>query len=31
LLPRNIASREPSGAKIERNKIIIKFGGDHGS
>jgi arsenite-transporting ATPase len=31
LLPRNIASREPSGAKIERNKIVVKFGGDHGS
>jgi arsenite-transporting ATPase len=31
LLPRNIATREPSGAKVERDKIIIKFGGDHGS
>ena len=31
LLPRNIASREPSGAKIERNKIVVKFGGNHGS
>ncbi len=31
LLPRNIATRKPSGAKIEHNKIVIKFGGDHGS
>jgi arsenite-transporting ATPase len=31
MLPRNIATREPSGAKIERNKIVIKFGGNHGS
>jgi arsenite/tail-anchored protein-transporting ATPase len=31
LLPRNIATREPSGAKVQRDKIIIKFGGDHGS
>jgi len=31
LLPRNIATRAPSGAKVERDKIIIKFGGDHGS
>ena len=31
LLPRNIANRKPSGAKIERNKIVIKFGGNHGS
>ena len=30
LLPRNIANRKPSGAKIERNKIVIKFGGDNG-
>jgi arsenite-transporting ATPase len=30
LLPRNIAAREPSGAKVERDKIIIKFGGKHG-
>jgi arsenite-transporting ATPase len=31
LLPRNIASRDPSGAKIERGKVIIKFGGNHGN
>jgi arsenite-transporting ATPase len=31
LLPRNIAAREPSGAKIQRDKVVIKFGGDHGS
>ena len=30
LLPRNIANRKPSGAKIERNKIVIKFGGNNG-
>ncbi len=30
LLPRNIAARDPSGAKIEQDKIVIKFGGDHG-
>lgn len=30
LLPRNIAAREPSGAKVERDKVVIKFGGDHG-
>jgi len=30
LLPRNIATREPSGAKIERDKVIIKFGGNYG-
>jgi arsenite-transporting ATPase len=31
LLPRNIATRKPSGAKIEHNRIVIKFGGSHGS
>jgi arsenite-transporting ATPase len=31
LLPRNIAAREPSGAKVERDKVVIKFGGSHGS
>jgi arsenite-transporting ATPase len=31
LLPRNIAAREPSGAKVERDKIVIKFGGNYGS
>jgi arsenite-transporting ATPase len=31
LLPRNIAARTPSGAKVERNKIVIKFGGTHGA
>jgi arsenite-transporting ATPase len=31
LLPRNIAAREPSGAKVERDKVVIKFGGDHGT
>jgi arsenite-transporting ATPase len=31
LLPRNIAARTPSGAKVERNKIVIKFGGIHGA
>ncbi|RLB83342.1 MAG: ArsA family ATPase [Deltaproteobacteria bacterium] len=30
LLPRNIAARQPSGAKIEHGKVIIKFGGKHG-
>ncbi len=29
LLPRNIASRKPSGAKVERDKVIIRFGGNH--
>jgi len=27
LLPRNISARRPSGARIEDNKVIIKFGG----
>ena len=31
LLPRNIAARQPSGAKVERDKVVIKFGGNHGS
>lgn len=31
LLPRNIATRKPSGAKIESDKIVIKFGGNHDS
>ena len=30
LLPRNMAAREPSGAKVERDKVVIKFGGSHG-
>ena len=30
LLPRNIAARQPSGAKVERDKVVIKFGGNHG-
>jgi arsenite-transporting ATPase len=30
LLPRNIAAREPSGAKVELDKVVIKFGGDDG-
>ena len=25
LLPRNIAARQPSGAKVERDKVIIKL------
>lgn len=29
LLPRNIATRQPTGAKIDRDKLIITFGGDH--
>jgi arsenite-transporting ATPase len=31
LLPRGIASRDPSGAKVEQDKVVIKFGGDHGN
>lgn len=31
LLPRNIAARQPSGAKIEHDKVVIKFGGNHGA
>lgn len=31
LLPRNIAARLPSGAKVERDKVVIKFGGNHGA
>ncbi len=31
LLPRNIAARQPSGAKVERDKVVIKFGGNDGS
>jgi arsenite-transporting ATPase len=31
LLPRNIAGRQPSSAKVERDKVVIKFGGDHGN
>jgi len=31
LLPRNIAARQPSGAKIEQDKVVIRFGGNHGS
>lgn len=31
LLPRNIAIRDPSGAKIHRDKVVIKFGGNHGN
>lgn len=31
LLPRNIAARQPSGAKVEQDKVVIKFGGKHGS
>ncbi len=31
LLPRNMAARRPSGAKVERDKVVIKFGGNHGS
>lgn len=31
MLPRSIAAREPSGAKIGPNKIVVKFGGNHGS
>jgi len=31
LLPRNIASREAVGAQIERDKIVVRFGGSHGS
>ena len=30
LLPRNIAARKPSGAKVKRDKVVIKFGGNHG-
>ena len=30
LLPRNIAARDPSGAKIEQGKVVIRFGGNHG-
>jgi arsenite-transporting ATPase len=30
LLPRNIAARNPSGAKIEQGKVVIRFGGNHG-
>ena len=31
LLPRNIAARQPSSAKVKRDKVVIKFGGDHGT
>lgn len=31
LLPRNIAARQPSSAKVERDKVVIKFGGNHGT
>ena len=31
LLPRNIAAREPFGAKVHHDKVVVKFGGNHGS
>ena len=31
LLPRNMASRKATGARVERDKIVIKFGGKYGS
>jgi arsenite-transporting ATPase len=31
LLPRNVATRNAMGAKIERDRIVIEFGGNHGS
>jgi len=30
LLPRSIAARAPTGAKVEQDKVVIKFGGNHG-
>lgn len=30
LLPRNIAARAPTGARVEQDKVVIKFGGNHG-
>ena len=31
LLPRNIAAMQPSGAKVGRDRVVIKFGGNHGA
>ncbi|MBN1841704.1 MAG: ArsA family ATPase [Deltaproteobacteria bacterium] len=30
LLPRSIAARAPTGAKVEQDNVVIKFGGNHG-